>query len=504
MWRSLGISESDWQSASPAIRLAFATLEHRLRLAELRCTGYEAQLAAMRDQLSRLDDLAAEVAELRERLGQNSSNSSRPPSCDPPSSKPTPPPAPSGRRRGAQRGHRGSSRRMLASEAVDHIVDLKPSHCGRCGRHLQGEDPQPQRRQVSDLPSVRAEVSEYRRHRLRCRACGAATRVPWPAAVRASSFGPCVQAVTAYLTGRLSLSHRDVVEAMRVLYGLEMSLGSVSALERQVGEALEAPVDEARRFVRQQRVQYVDETSWVEQGRLAWVWVNATRDVTTFDILERRASQQAKQVIDAKAKGVVTTDRYGAYSWLEARRRQICWAHLRRDFQAMVERGGASATIGEALLEHSRQLFALWHRARDGDLSRRELEVAIEAVRRGVRETLTAGTQCEHKKTRRVCAKILTVERSLWSFVRVAGVEPTNNAAERALRRAVLWRRRSFGTASQAGTRFVERILTAVTTLRQQGRDVLEYLTEVCARIERDRASALSLTPPSLLVPAKG
>jgi transposase len=179
-------------------------------------------------------------------------------------------------------------------------------------------------------------------------------------------------------------------------------------------------------------------------------------------------------------------------------------AHLRRDFQAMVERGGASATIGEALLEHSRQLFALWHRVHDGDLSRREVEATIEAVRHGVREALKAGTQCEHKKTRRVCANILKLERSLWSFVRVAGVEPTNNAAERALRRAVLWRRRSFGTESHAGSRFAERILTAVTTLRQQGRDVLDYLTEVCARTKRDGATALSLTPRALLVPANG
>ncbi len=503
MWQSLGISQSDWERLSPESLFAIISLQQRLQLAELLAQAYEQQLAALREQLSRLDDLAAEVAELRERLGQNSSNSSRPPSADPPSAKATPPGSPSTRKRGGQPGHRGTTRRLVASQDVDHIVDLTPPECLRCGRELSGLDPQPQRHQVSELPRVRADVVEYRRHRLRCRACGAATSAPWPPGVRSSRFGPRVRAVTAYLTGRLGLSQRDVVEAMRVLYGLEMSLGSVSALERQVSRALGEAVEEARAFVRQQAAQYVDETSWREAGRRVWLWVNATADVTSFEVLTGRAAEQAKRMIDTTAKGVVTTDRFGAYTWLSARRRQICWAHLVRDFQAMVERGGESAAVGEGLQRYSTQLFALWHRVREGDLSRDGLEAAIEPVRLGVREALETGRRSEQAKTRRACGNILKLERSLWQFVRVGGVEPTNNAAERALRRAVLWRRTSYGTESEAGSRFVERILTAVTTLRQQGRDVLDYLTQLCAGV--DQQSADPATPPvSLrLIPTK-
>jgi transposase len=239
-------------------------------------------------------------------------------------------------------------------------------------------------------------------------------------------------------------------------------------------------VDEARHFVQQQKAQYVDETSWREGGRMKWLWVNATTDVTAFNVLGGRSQMDAKRIINESAKGVVTTDRYWSYNWLSLCRRQICWAHLARDFQAMVERAGDSATLGQALLKQVKRLFVLWHKVQDGDLCREQLQAAIRPVRQCVKKLLEAGVGGEHKKTRNTCANILKVEKSLWTFVRVEGVEPTNNAAERALRRAVLWRKKSFGTQSVSGSRFVERILTVVTTLRQQSRGVLEYLTEAC------------------------
>ena len=437
----------------------------------------------------------AEIAELRERLSQNSGNSSRPPSSDLPSYKRKPPREPKGRKRGGQAGHQGSARRLLPAEGVDHFVELKPSNCARCGRKSRGDDSQPERHQVSEVVPVRAEVTEYRRHALRCAVCGTRTRADWPAGVSRTSFGARTQAVVAYLTGRLGASHRDVREAMAVLYGLAVSTGSVSAIQRQVSEALRAPVDEACHFVRQQKSQHVDETGWRESGGRKWLWVNATRDVTAFEVLSGRGADGARQMIADEAKGVVTTDRYWSYNWLAGRRRQVCWAHLARDFQAMVERGGESAATGEALLKQVKRLFHLWHKVRDGDLSHERLGAVLRRVRRKVKELLEAGTRCGHQKTRRTCANILAVERSLWTFLRVEGVEPTNNAAERARRRAVLWRRKSFGTQSAEGSRFVGRVLTAVTTLRQQGRDALEFLARACAAAGRDGGGSTRLLP---------
>jgi len=480
MWRDLGITEEDWNHLPNVVRTTLFALRQQVRLLEIRHTAYEKQLAALREQVAVVDDLKAEIAELRERLGQNSTNSSRPPSSDPPSYKSKPEREPKGRKRGGQPGHQGSARTLKPETEVDHFVELRPANCAHCGRKLRGDDPHPERHQVSEVPAVRAEVTEYRRHTLRCGNCGTHNRADWPAEVARSSFGPRAQAVVGYLTGRLGASHRDVVEAMSVLYGLRLGTGSVSAIQRQISEALRVPVEDAKRFVEQQKSQHVDETGWREAGHLKWLWVNATGDVTVFEVLGGRGADQARQMINERAKGIVTTDRYWSYNWLAARRRQVCWAHLARDFQAMVERGGESQQIGKALLKQVKHLFKWWHRARDGDLSRDRLETLTMSVRQKVKKILQAGTESGHKKTRRTCSNILKVEHSLWTFVRVEGVEPTNNAAERALRRAVLWRRKSFGTQSENGSRFVGRVLTAVQSLRQQGRDVLEYLVEVC------------------------
>jgi transposase len=483
MWRDLGITKQEWDQTPPAVRSVLLALQQQVRLMGIRFTAYDKQLADLREQVATVDDLKAEIAELRERLGQNSTNSSKPPSSDPPSYKSPPERESKGRKRGGQPGHQGSTRKLLPAEEVDHVVELKPANCGSCGHRLRGADVQPKRHQVSEVPPVRVEVTEYRRHALRCPSCGVTTRAEWPAEMARGAIGPRAQAIVGYLTGRLGASHRDVVEAMAVLYRLKLSTGSISTIQRQVSEGLRAPVDAARDFIRQQKAQHVDETGWRECGQLKWLWVNATADVTAFEVLSGRGAAEARQMINTNATGIITTDRYWSYNWLPSRRRQVCWAHLSRDFQAMMDRGGESAIIGGALHQQVKRLFKLWHQVRDGDLSRARLEALMRPVRQKVKQLLQAGITSEHKKTRRTCANILKVELSLWTFVRVEGVEPTNNAAERALRRAVLWRRKSFGTQSESGSWFVGRILTAVVTLRQQGRDVLEYLSGVCRSV---------------------
>lgn len=460
MWRDLGLTKRDWDRTPHAVRTLLLALQQQVRLMGIRFTAYEKQLAALREQVAEVDDLKAEIAELKERLGQNSGNSSKPPSSDPPSYQPKPPREPQGRKRGGQPGHQGHSRQFVPVEEVSHLIDLKPQRCTRCGRGLRGSDAQPERRQVAEVPPVKVEVTEYRRHSLACAHCGVITQADWPAGVTRTSFGPRAQAVVGYLSGRLGASHRDVAEAMAALYGLSVSTGSVSAIQRQVSAALAAPVEAAQRFVCQQKAQYVDETGWRETGRLKWLWVNATADVTAFRVLDGRSSGDARQVISQSAEGIVATDRHWAYYWLDRRRRQVCWAHLARDFQAMVERGGESEETGRMLLAQVKRLFKLWREVRDGDLGRARLQTAVKPVRRKVKELVEAGAQSGHKKTRNSCRNILKVEQALWTFVRVEWVEPTNNTAERALRRAVLWRKKSFGTQSAGGSRFVERILT--------------------------------------------
>lgn len=204
MWRDLGISEQDWKATPLAVRTTLLALQQQVRLMSIRFSAYEKQLVDLREQVATVDDLKAEVAELRERLGQNSSNSSRPPSSDPPSYKSPPRHEPKGRKRGGQPGHQGSARRLLPAEEVDHLIDLRPSACAGCGRKLRGADPHPERHQVTEVPPVRVEVIEYRRHTLRCSTCGRDTCAALPEDVPRGAFGSRAQAVVGYLTWRCS------------------------------------------------------------------------------------------------------------------------------------------------------------------------------------------------------------------------------------------------------------------------------------------------------------
>ncbi len=458
-----GISAEDW-SATPAAVRALVQAQQQ-------------QLAA---QAAQIELVTARLTALEERLRQTSRTSSRPPSSDPPSAPPRRKRAPTGRPAGGQAGHEGHGRPLLPVEQVDHRVEVTPPACGQCGALLSGEDAQPARHQVAELPRIVPEVTEYRRHTLTCAACGAATAAAWPEGMPRGSFGPRTQATVAYLAGRLGISQRDVAELLQALFHLEISLGSVAALEQQVSAAVAAPVAEAIAYVQQQRVVNADETGWREGTQRRWLWTAVTPLVSVFLLLATRGRAGAQTLLGATFAGIVGSDRWGGYTWVDPTRRQLCWAHLVRDFAAFVERGGEPARVGQALLDVSAQIFALWHRVRDGTLPRAAFTSAMVPLQTQGEALLAEGTTLEHAKTRRACANILKLAPALWTFVTVEGVEPTNNAAERALRRAVIWRRRSFGTQSGAGSRFAERLLTVVTTLRVQERDVLDYLTVAC------------------------
>jgi transposase len=440
----IGISEADWNQMPAAGRVAIMFLLKQNQLLENRNYTFHLEVERLKTDLERLKTLELEVAELRERLGQNSQNSSKPPSSDPPSVSRPNNRQPSGRKRGGQPGHQGRSRKLLPMEEVNTVIELRPTACQQCGSLLLGDDSDPVRHQVSEIPPVKAEVTEYRQHRLSCPACGEVTAAEWPAEMPMGSFGPRAQAVVGYLTGRLWLSHRDVVDAVEALHGLDLSLGSVSTIQDQVSRALEQPIKTAQQYVHQQPVNQVDETIWPEGEKQKWLWIDATPRVTVFRILAGRGQTQAKEVIGKGYQGIINTDRYAAYHWVDGHRRQFCWAHLKREFQAIKERGGASAEIGEGLLGEVKAIFETWYELRQGSLSWEEFQSKLEPIQTRVGERLRASAECAQQKTRRTCANLLKHEVSLWTFVREPGVEPTNNDAERPLRRAVLWRRKSF------------------------------------------------------------
>jgi transposase len=448
--------------------------------------------------LERIRELEQENAQLRARLGQNSTNSSKPPSSDPPGTVRAPKKKKRRKRRpGGQPGHPKHERELVPLESVQQVVELVPSRCQQCQQKLKGKDPEPQRHQVVELEPVKAVVTEYRSHRLECAACGSLTRAEVPREVR-SAFGERLGASMSLLVGKYRLSKRLVCEVLSDLGGVHLSVGSVSNLEQQMSAALKAPVEQAQQYVDSAQVVNADETGWaqgVKAGRAAraWLWVVATAWVVVFRIATSRGSQVIKQLLGEDFIGWLITDRWSAYNWYDPGLRQLCWSHLTRDFQDFIARGGKGGLLGRKLMAERNRMFKWWHRVRDGTLERRRFQRRMRKVERKVGELLRQAQACGEKKTAGMAKQILRLEKCLWVFVDVPGVEPTNNYGEHSIRQGVIYRKISFGTRSERGSRFIERILTVVTTLKRQKRNPLEFLTAAL------RAYRRGLPPPSLL-----
>ena len=429
--------------------------------------------------------LEARVAELEQRLSRSSRNSSLPPSADPPSAPPRPRQAASGRERGGQPGHKGTSRLLLTLERVDEVVEHWPRRC-RCGhvfctteREAVGE---PARHQVAELPPTAVILSEHRLQRLRCPDCGATTRAQLPAGVPPGAFGPRLQAAVATLSVRNRVSRRDTTELLRELFGAALSTGSIDAIVQHAGEALAEPHAQLADQIRSASVVNLDETGWRLRGGKRTLWGALTLRAAVFRIAEGRHRREAQALLGEDFSGVACSDRWWAYDYLDPERRQLCWAHLVRDFTAHSEGLGAQKEFGAAGLRVTGRLFAAWDECR-WDADRARLSERIGPLQEELRALLEEAAR-KSTKTRyhRPFAKnLLKRWPALWTFASVPGVEPTNNYAERGLRGAVIYRKLSLGSQSEEGERTIERLLSASVTCRLQGRSLFAYLSDVLA-----------------------
>jgi transposase len=439
---------------------------------------------------ARIAELEQRVAALEARLGTNSSNSSVPPSANPLGAAKPVVKKKSKRRRGGQPGHPPHLKQLLPPERVKKVVPFVPRSCAHCAASLPLEpsphDPPPTRFQTIELPPVTTIVLEYQGHSRTCPECGEVTHAPIPQEILAHSVGPRLTATLSYFTGCHGVSKRGVEEIAAAVFDAPLSLGTVANLEQEVSAALAPAHEEALAAVRAAEVKSADETSWKQAGKLCWLWAAATAHVAAFVIHGKRSALGLVALLGAEVHGILGSDRWGVYARLPPERRQLCWAHLKRDFQKIVDRGGPSAGIGRRGLRIVKKVFAAWHAFREGRLTRTSMQTELDRVANHMNYLLLDGwINGAEKSVVTFCQNLLNVEDALWTFTRVEGVEPTNNFMERLLRRAVLWRRRSFGCASEAGCRFVERILTVVQTRRLQNQSVLNYLH---AALEAHRA----------------
>lgn len=387
----------------------------------------------------------------------------------------------------------------MPPQRVQHVLPFVPTQCEHCHAALPAEssphDPEPTRFQTIELPPVVAIVTEYQGHARTCLCCGAVTRAALPRDILAHSVGPRLTATLSYLSGCHGVSKRGVEEIATAIFDAPVSLGTVANLEQEVSAALVRPHQEAVTAVRQAAVKNADETSWKLRGALCWLWAAATAGVVAFVLHARRSAAGLTALLGLEIQGILCSDRWGVYNRVPAERRQVCWAHLKRDFQKIIDGGGPSAFVGLQGRKLVKKVFAAWHAFRAKQCTRAQLQAKLDPVMNRMNRVLLKGALLgEDATVATFCENVLALEPALWTFVSSEDVEPTNNVIERLLRRAVLWRKRSFGCSSEAGCRFVERILTVVQTRRLQGKSVLDYLHDAL-RAHRDGQPCPKLLP---------
>jgi transposase len=439
------------------------------------------------------------VLELERELRQpraTASNSSLPPSANPVGAGPPVVKRPTGRRPGGQIGHAGKGRTLLPAEQVHAVIEHRPTACRDCQQPIAPDVPGDVvgRHQVAELPPVAVVVTEHRVLACRCGGCGRLSRGTIPAEVRASVVGPRLSAAIGLLGASMKGSRRAIAMTMGEVLGCPTALGSVCAREAELSDALAGPCQTLVESAARSKVKYVDETGWKLRGKSRWLLVSADREQVVFHIDKNRTRPAFKALFGgAGPRGVFCTDRAGIYDVLSVRRRQLCWAHLKRDLVRAIERGGAGEAAATRMLAVGHEMFGLWHRFQRKQIRRGGLRAGIEPLRLRLRDALAEGAACGQPKTAGLCRALLKRERALWRFARTPGLEPTNNLAERMLRPAVIWRKKSFGSSSEGGCRYVERMLSVIETLRLRGHPPLAYLAgAVAAHRKREPTPAIA------------
>ena len=444
----------------------------------------------------RIIQLEKRIEELERLLGMNSRNSSKPPSSDTPGMSSNEQPRHRRKKRGARNGHQPHLRELMPEKFVKKHIYLKPQACTCGSTNLEETDQEPLRHQVVDIPPIEPQVTEYIQHLFRCKDCGELIYQPLSDDVKRKHFGPGVLAIVAVLTGMLNISKRKALAMMNQVFSVPMSLGGLSNCEAQLVDVLEQPYNEVAQHIREQQAAHADETGWPRGNRQkGWLWTLCCSTAAFFMVHAHRGQDAAQKLLGTFA-GVLHCDRWSGYNCFDGLR-QLCWAHLKRDFKALSERKGTIGEIGEELFQLAKHILSLRKRVRDGTLTWQTFQRRMEPLMKRTEELLADGANCGQTLSGR-CRRILNLREHLWTFVQDARIEPTNNLAERIVRQGVLWRKGSFGTQSERGGHYVERILTVCATCRLQGRSVIEYLRDVCHCHLND------IAVPSLINPEGG
>ena len=464
------------------------------------------------DQSKQITDLGKQNADLERKLGlklQNSTTSSKPPSSDGLAGKQRPrcvsQRKKSGRKPGGQPGHPGRHRGLVPPERVDAVIPMYPAQCRHCEKTFGDRDRaraaqcEPQRHQVTELPKIAAHITEYQCHKLKCEKCGKTTPATVPDEVK-GNFGPELTALIAYQTVTCRMPRRVVLESLEHVLGIPLSLGSVQKVWEEASEAVAEPYEELARQLPREPVVNSDETSYRTNGEKRWLWALVASTFVFYRVAATRGAEVLVALLGEIFAGILCSDRYAGYTAYHKGEAQFCWAHFKRNIlgaQAIAKSTDAERFCRDALALHAR-LFRLWHRFRAGPATRHPIDNRQELIRKSIplqMKFFALGERyldSKDKDVRNLATALFVHCGEFFVFIEKVGVEPTNNAAERALRCAVQWRKTSFGSRSARGETAMARLLTVTRTCRMQNRNSLGYLS-AAVRAHRSMAPVPSL-----------
>ena len=446
-----------------------------------------------------------QIADLERQLAlrlQNSTTSSKPPSSDGLAGRPRQ----RGRRKksrrkaGGQPGHAGAHRPLVSAERVDEVRSVLPSQCRQCGHGLPQRLEQAEttgsvrRHQVTELPPIRARIIEYQCHGVICPECGESTRAAIPEEA-VGQFGPQLTALIAYLTVVCRMPRRVVEGLLKQALEIDISLGSTQKCWEEARQAVATPCQELEQRLKDEPVLNADETGWRTNGSKRFLWAFVAARYIVYTVAATRGSQVLVDMLGAVFRGILCSDRFSAYLKYHQGRAQFCWAHLKRNLLGVLELTKHSEVerfCRDALAEHAK-LFRLWHKFRDGRIDRRQLLLRSIPIQKRLFALGERHLDSSHRDVRNLAAALFGHIERLFTFIDYAGVEPTNNSAERALRTGVQWRKTSFGNRSANGELATARLLTVAETCDLQRLNILAYLSAAisCHRLRQRPASLL-------------
>ena len=418
-----------------------------------------------------LKEALEKIVKLEEQLNRNSKNSSRPPSTDQRSNT-------SENKKGSRASRIGKARKPFPPERIDKHIECGCDNCSHCGSEFIQWNGGAELFQQAELPEAKAIVTQYELLKYTCKRCRKDSVALLPKGVPDSAFGPRLMGLLATLTGVFHLAKREAVLLIKELYGVDMSVGSVPNIEERVAKALDPAYQRIHGFVMNSKLcKHFDETGWRDQGKRHYVWLASCKEAAFYKIDRSRSSEAFRRFFTIDVDNVsAVTDRYAVYSIFKVH--QYCLAHLIREFRGYAERDGPDKEIGEDLESELKKACHIHKEYRKGEITLKQRNRSLGYCKRKAKIHLEDGIANGRDDLSRLCDTLWDDFDKLWTFTKVPGMEPTNNLAERDLRKLVFWRRKSYGTRSERGKKFVERITAVSQTLKRQSKSILGFIQE--------------------------